>query len=128
MVFETAAQVYGQMKPTWKGDRGFLLAQVVRLVEKYWKDGILRFSPPLFAEDEVRRRLVYVLNMTKIVQHIMQAIDDNTESLVPIFDSERPIQSTGDMQAWFTRTGTTTTSRRGRTSTCVYDFKLETTR
>jgi type III restriction enzyme len=127
VVFETAARVYDQMKPTWKGDRGLLLAQVIHLVEEYLERRRITISPPLFAEDDVRRRLVYVLNMTKIVQHIMQAIrTENTENLVPIFDSERPIRSTGDMQPWFTGKPCEHT-KRSHVNMCVYDSTWEAT-
>jgi type III restriction enzyme len=34
IVFETASEVYDQMAPTWKGSREYLLAQLVRLVER----------------------------------------------------------------------------------------------
>ena len=35
IVFTTASDIYEQMKATWKGSREYLLAQVIRLVEKY---------------------------------------------------------------------------------------------
>ena len=42
--------------------------------------------------------------MTKIVQHLWEAIRfENALAVVPQFDRERPIRSTGDMQPWFTR-------------------------
>jgi type III restriction enzyme len=127
IVFETAARVYEQMKPTWKGDRGLLLSQVIHLVEGYLERRRIAISPPLFGEDDVRRRLVYVLNMTKIVQHIMQAIKtENTESLVPIFDSERPIRATGDMLPWFTGRPCEHT-KRSHVNMCVYDSTWEAT-
>jgi len=41
--------------------------------------------------------------MSSIAEHIKQAIDfENKEALVPIFDTERPIRSTGDMLPWYT--------------------------
>ena len=41
--------------------------------------------------------------MTKIVQHIWEAIrQENTDQLVPVFDNQFPIRSTGDMRTWYT--------------------------
>src|SRR6267143_1686789 len=75
------------MKPNWKGNREFLLAQVIRLTEQYLTSGRIVVSPPLFNEDEVRRRILYTLNMTKIVQHLWEAIRfENTLATVPQFD------------------------------------------
>ena len=41
--------------------------------------------------------------MNKIVQHIWDLIRaENTEELVPVFDSENPIRSTRKMRTWYT--------------------------
>lgn len=41
--------------------------------------------------------------MSKVVQHIWEQIHfENVESLVPIFDSDFPIRSTGQMKTWYT--------------------------
>jgi len=104
VIFQTAADIYDQMKPNWKANREFLLAQVIRLTEKYLTSGQIVLSPPLFQQDELRRRILYTLNMTKIVQHLWEALRfENALAVVPVFDKERPIRSTGDMQPWFTR-------------------------
>jgi len=74
------------MKPTWKGNRESLLAQVINLVEQYITSGRITISPPLFNNDDVRRRIVLTLNMNKVVQHIWEAIRwDNALTLSPIF-------------------------------------------
>ena len=74
VIFQSAAEIYDLMKPNWKANREFLLAQVIRLTEKYLTSGQIVISPSLFNEDEVRRRILYTLNMTKIVQHLWEAI------------------------------------------------------
>ena len=55
-------------------------------------------------EDEpVKEKQQYEINMNKLVQHIWEAIRfENTESIIPIFDNDRPICSTGNMQMWYT--------------------------
>jgi len=34
IIFETARDLYDQMKPAWKGNREFLLAQLIGVVEQ----------------------------------------------------------------------------------------------
>jgi type III restriction enzyme len=125
IIFETARDVYDQMKPTWKGNRESLLAQVINLVEQYITSGRIKISPPLFNNDDVRRRIVLTLNMNKVVQHIWEAIRwDNTLTLSPIFDSERPIRATGDMLPWFTGKACEP-CKRSHINLCVYDSRWE---
>lgn len=103
IIFETAADVFDQMKPTWKGSKEYLLAQVIRIVEAFIRSDKIQIVPPLFNEDDLRRRIVLTLNMKKIVQHIWEQIRfENTESIVPIFDTDFPIRSSGDMRTWYT--------------------------
>jgi len=103
IVFEVARNVYDQMKPTWKGNKENLLAQVIRLVEQFTASRRLDINPPLFYQDEMKRRVMLTLNMQRIIQHVFDQIRfANTEALEAVFDSNRPIRSTGDMQPWFT--------------------------
>ena len=125
IIFETARDVYDQMKPTWKGNRETLLAQVIRLVEDYLMSGRIVISPPFFNDDDVRRRIVLTLNMNKLVQHIWEAIRwENALTLSPIFDSERPIRATGDMLPWFTGKPCEA-AKRSHINLCVYDSRWE---
>lgn len=103
IIFRTAGEVYAQMQKDWKGSREVLLAQLVRLVEKFINSGKIAIHPPLFYQDELRRRLIITLNMTRVVQHIWDAVRfANTESLEPVFDRDHPIRSTEDMGTWYT--------------------------
>jgi len=103
IVFETARDIFAQMQPNWAGSREFLLAQIVRLVEQFITSDRIHIKPVLFEQDDLKRRLLITLNMTKVVQHIWEAIRfENTEGLEPVFDSSRPIRSTGDMAPWYT--------------------------
>jgi type III restriction enzyme len=125
VIFQSAAEIYDLMKPNWKASREFLLAQVIRLTEKYLTSGQIVISPPLFNEDEVRRRILYTLNMTKIVQHLWEAIRfENALAIVPQFDKERPIRSTSDMQPWFTRRPCEP-AVRSHINLCVFDSRWE---
>ena len=103
IVFSAASDICEQMKTTWKGNREYLLAQVIRLVEKYIESDKLRIEPPLFNQDALRRRIIITLHMSSVAEHLKQAIHfENTAALVPIFDTERPIRATGDMLPWYT--------------------------
>src|ERR671933_619570 len=91
------------MQLSWNGNREFLLAQLIALTERFIASDRVQITPLLYAEDDLRRRLVLTLNMGKVVQHLWEAIRfENASKLVPIFDTERPIRSTADMRTWYT--------------------------
>ncbi len=125
IAFETASGIFDQMKPSWKGNKEYLLAQLIRVMEEFVASGKIDIAPPLFNQDDLRRRLVVTLNMTKVVQHMWQSINtENTESLVPVFDTERPIVSTGDMRTWYTGKPCEFT-KRSHINFCVFDSTWE---
>jgi type III restriction enzyme len=103
IIFEAARDVYEQMQKDWKGSKESLLAQLFRLVEEFIRSDKLTILPALFNQDDLKRRLIITLNMTKVVQHIWEGIRfENAEKLEPVFDRDRPIRSTGDMGTWYT--------------------------
>ena len=125
IVFATASDLYDQMKPTWKGNREYLLAQLIRLVERFIESGNVQVHPPLFNQDDLRRRIVITLNMNKVVQHMWEAIRfENALSLVPIFDTEKPIYSTGEMLPWYTGKPCEHT-KHSHINMCVFDSTWE---
>ena len=125
IVFETTRDVYDQMRASWPGGGPQLIAQLVRLVEQFIASDRVAITPPLFYQDEMRRRLIITLNMTKVVQHIWEAIRfENTERLEPVFDRDRPIRSTGDMSTWYTGKPCEHT-QRSHINMCVYDSTWE---
>ena len=135
IVFETARDVYDGMQADWGGDgsggrsgsgsREVLLAQLVRLVEQFVRSDRIVIEPRLFAQDDLKRRLMLTLNMTRVVQHIWQAIRfENTERLTPVFDRDRPIRSTGDMVTWYTGRPCDRTAR-SHINFCVHDSTWE---
>jgi type III restriction enzyme len=125
IIFETALEVYEQMQPTWKADKNFLMVQLIPLIEKFISSDRIIFYPVLFKEDEIRRRVLMTLSMNRIVQHIWEAIRfENTESIEPIFDSDHPIKSTGDMTPWFTSKACEPT-KKSHINLCVFDSQME---
>ncbi len=125
IIFETARDVYDQMQEDWAGDRIFLLAQLVRLIEQFIRSDKIDIAPAVFLNDALKRRLIITLNMTKVVQHIWEAIRyENTESLEPVFDRDRPIRATGDMRTWYTGKPCERTER-SHVNFCVFDSTWE---
>lgn len=129
IVFEASGQVYDLMKASWQNEatKFALLGQVIRLVEEYLKSGAIVINPPLFNMDPVRQRIIYMMNMNKIVQHLWSFIKlEQTEKIVPIFDPNKKIRSTADMPTWFTSKPCCIT-KTSQISHCVFDSTWEAT-
>jgi len=125
IVFEAARDVYDQTAPAWQGSREVLLAQLVRIVQEFIATEHIQITPPLFYQDPLRRRLIITLNMSRVVQHIWEAVrEENTERLEPVFDRDHPIRSTGEMRTWLTSKPTARTAK-SHINVCVYDSTWE---
>ena len=125
IIFEAARDVYDLMKPSWSGSRESLIAQLVKLVERFILSDSLRITPPLFYQDDTARRLIITLNMAKVVQHVWDAVRvENTERLEPLFDRDHPIRSTTNMPTWHTGKPCHPTDR-SHINMCVYDSTWE---
>jgi len=125
IIFETARDVFYQMKHTWKGSREVLLAQLVKIVEQFIEANRIEISPPLFYQDDLRRRLIITLNVSRVVQHVWEAVrQENTERLTPVFDRDHPIRATGEMRTWYTGKPCERT-RKSHINVCVYDSAWE---
>ena len=125
IIFETARDVFDQMQASWPGSRESLIAQLVKLVEEFLLSDRLHITPPLFYQDDAARRLIITLNMTKVVQHVWEAVRvENTERLEPVFDRSHPIRSTANMPTWYTGKPCHFTDR-SHINMCVYDSAWE---
>lgn len=103
VIFEAAAIVYDDIQPNWKGSKEYLLAQIIRLVEKFIHSDRIKITPGLFYCDELKKRILMILNMTNIVRHVFRFIrSQNSEGIAAIFDQDNPMRSTGDMRTWYT--------------------------
>lgn len=104
IVFRIASTIYNsEKKPDWKGSKEIFLAQVVRIVDEFIQSDKVRIKNDLFHQDNSKRKILIILNMNKIVQHIWSAMRaENTEKLTPVFDTEKPVRSTSDVRPWFT--------------------------
>ncbi|MDH7478569.1 MAG: DEAD/DEAH box helicase family protein [Syntrophomonadaceae bacterium] len=124
IIFETAREVYEQMRPGWKGNKEELLLQVIRLVEEFIQSDKI-YIPGLYSQDELRRRVLITLNMTRVVQHIMEAVRwENAARIAPVFDREKPVRSTADMMTWYTSRPCERT-RKSHISHVVFDGTWE---
>lgn len=101
-IFGAASRAYQHMQGHYQGTREYLLFQLVKLVESYLASGKIDI-PSLFHQEEVRRNILYALNIDLIVSHLLRKLrEDNTERLEPVFDTEQPIGSTSYMRTWYT--------------------------
>ena len=125
VIFTAAIDVYDQMKPTWPGNKEFLLAQLIRRVEDFVSSRKIQIIPPLFNQADLKRRILLMLN--KVVQHIWQEIRfENTEAITPVFNTDNPIRSTGDMRTWWTGKPCEYT-QKSHINFCVFDSTWEAT-
>jgi type III restriction enzyme len=125
IIFEVARDNYDQIQKNWKGNKEVLLAQLIRIVGQFISAGKIQITPSLFHQDELRRRIIITLNMNKVVQHIADAIrHDNVETLVPVFDRDHPIRSTGDMRTWYTAKPCEY-AKKSHINLCVFDSTWE---
>ncbi len=125
LIFEAARDVFDLMKYTWQGSREVLLAQLVRIVEQFIRSDRITIHPSLFYQDDLRRRLIITLNMSRVVQHVCDVVrQENTERLAPVFDRDHPIRTTGEMRTWYTGKPCERTSK-SHINFCVYDSAWE---
>lgn len=104
IVFRIASTIYNsEKKPDWKGSKEAFLIQLIRIVEQFIESDKISIKNPLFNQEETRRRILIMLNMNKVIQHIWNEIGaNNTMELTPVFDKEKPFLSTTDVRTWWT--------------------------
>lgn len=104
IIFKIASSIYNsEKKPDWKGSKEVFLIQLIHIIEQFIQSGKIIIKDPLFNQDAVRKRILIMLNMNKVIQHIWEAIrSENTEHLTPVFDKETPIRSTSHVRTWYT--------------------------
>jgi type III restriction enzyme len=126
IVFRIASTIYNsEKKSDWKGSKEIFLAQVVRIVEQFIDSDKIQIKNDLFYQDDSKKKILIILNMNKIIQHIWSAIRaENTEKLTAVFDKEKPIRSTEDVRTWYTSKPCEWTDK-SHISHCVYDSGWE---
>lgn len=106
IVFQAARKAFDQFGGKFKGNREYLVFQLIRLVEQFIHvSGKLKI-PSLFHSDGLRRRILIALNIDLVVQHLVKYVEQqNVASIEPVFDPEQPIGSTRNMRTWYTTKG-----------------------
>jgi len=104
IIFKIASTIYNSEKKTnWKGSKEAFLVQLIWIIERFIYSDKIVIKNPLFNQDESKKRILMMLNMNKVIQHIWNEIRAvNTKSLTPIFDKENPIRSTHNIKTWWT--------------------------
>jgi type III restriction enzyme len=75
--------------------------------------------------NDLRQRILIMLNMNKVVQHIWEAIRfENAEATTPVFDNDNPIRLTADMGTWYTGKPCAPT-KKSHINFCVFDSRWE---
>lgn len=103
IIFRIASTIYNSEKrPDWKGSKENFLIQLIRIIEQFIYSDKISIKNPLFNEEETRRRILIMLSMNKVIQHIWNEIRAyNTAEVTPVFDKEQPIRSTSDVRTWW---------------------------
>lgn len=124
IIFETARDVLDQMRPEWRGRDLDLIRQLIAIVGQFIRSDKIKFAPLLFSTDTTRRRILLILNMNKVVQHIYEQIrEENTEAIEPVL-ARKPLRSTAEMPVWYT-TKPCGETKRSQINFCVYDSTWE---
>jgi len=127
IIFETAKRIYNNEKEKWQGLKERLFGQLVGIVTQFVDRDKIVIKNDLFRNEELRKRVLILLNMNKIIHYVWQAIKlENTTDIKPIFDTVKPIRSTGDMRTWYT-SKPCEYSDKSHINFCVYDSTWEAT-
>ncbi len=123
IVFVAAKDVYDSMSLSWKGNREFLLIQVIRLVEEFIHSDKINVVD--VSDDELRTRMTLLFNMQKIVSHVCKSItDSNIEKRCIHLNPNKSIKSTSDMRPWYTKKPAEYTTK-SHINLAVYDSGWE---
>lgn len=127
IIFETAKRIYNNEKEKWQGIKEHLFGQLVGIVTQFIDRDKIVIKNDLFRNEDLRKRVLILLNMNKIIHYVWQAIKlENTTEIRPIFDTVKPIRATGDMRTWYTSKPCEHTEK-SHINFCVYDSTWEAT-
>ena len=104
IVFRSAVSILNELgRNDWKGDKNVFLAQLIDIIEQFLTSDKLVIKDTDFALDPLKKKILLIVNMTRIIKHIWYKINvHNAEGRELIFDRERPILTTSDMPTWYT--------------------------
>jgi len=100
---QAAVRLQEQFGANWEGDAGSHMGQLVRIIDEFLGSDKIVFKIPQFEGTEELKRIVTVLNLQKIVNHIGNFIRSSSkESPTAILDPVRPVRSTATAPVWYT--------------------------
>jgi len=102
VLFRVATRIFATERQNWNGDEFDFLSQLLKITEAFMASDKLLIKTNLFNTDKIRKQILLTLNASKIINHINTCLrKQNVENFSPVFDSERPILSTGNMGTWY---------------------------
>jgi type III restriction enzyme len=103
VIFEVVRDLYDQLQMKWKGSKEDLVGQLVGLTDRYLDSGLVEVDPPLWYRDPLKQRVIYTLNLSKIVRHLFRELQcANTQQIVPVLDTRQPVRRASEMLPWNT--------------------------
>lgn len=103
IIFIAAKDIFNEMKTSWRGNKDFLIAQIVKLTEKFILKNKIHVLDVL-KTNKLRTRMTIMFNMKKVVWHICNAVNEiNVEQSRIRLNSLSPIKSTSMMRSWHTK-------------------------
>ena len=107
IIFDVAGKSYkalvGDKDWAKNGTPYTILGQIVKLTETFINSDKIIIEPLLFSQDELRKRIMLIIHMSRIVRHLCDYIEDDWPAkILPVYDTVKPVLSTGDMPTWFT--------------------------
>ncbi len=123
IVFVAAKDVYDDMMPNWKGNKEFLLVQIVKLVEEFMSSGKVKVIDT--QDNLLRAKMTILYNMEKVVGHVYKAITlDSVKNRNIHLNEIKPIKSTSDIRPWYTKKPAEH-AIKSHINLAVYDSKWE---
>lgn len=124
LTFKAARNAYGQVAGKFKGNREYMVFQLIQIAERFFASKKL-IVPTLFHQEPLRKRILIAMNIDLIVQHLLRHVNEqNVERMEPVFDTESPFGSTRYMRTWYT-TKVCHPTRRSQISHMIADGAWE---
>ena len=106
VVFRVAGDIVEKLSGQWEGKSKLeLLPKVISLTEQFLTSDKILFKS-LLDNEPVRKKVLLMMNMNTIVQHIADQILFGSESIEAtelVFDKQNVVRSTADMPTWYTK-------------------------
>jgi type III restriction enzyme len=102
-LLQGAVRLHDQFGKNWPGDSGSHINQAYKAIEEFINSSKLEIKMPLFYGTEKLRNILIALNMSKIINHVGNAIRSTSqEAPALIMDPVRPVRSTETSMTWYT--------------------------